>query len=150
MYYPENAIKGIPNRDFLLEDGLLPSSHLFHFKPENARDDGWIEQSINWEDDESVLEFTLRQTKENDEIQFKAGAAIIPRHELDRLNNRPTIRGLLSYERQPLDHNPYHGNLLLKVHVSKQAMKMIAAAIALTVSKIESRTETMNQKNKIE
>jgi len=141
MNYPENAIRGIPNNSFLIEDGSV-GSHLFYFKSEHARDDGWIEQSINWADNESVLEFTLRQTKEDGEIQFKAGVAIIPRQEIDRLNNRPTINGLLSYERRPLDLNPYHGNLLLKANLPKPTMVKIAAGLALAVSKIVSRTQS--------
>lgn len=145
MSYPENAIKGIPDNSFLIADGSV-GSHLFYFKSEHARDDGWIEQSINWEDDESVLGFTLSQTKEKGEIQFKAGAAILPRQEIDRLNNRPTIKGLLSYERQPLDNNSYHGNILLKVHVPKPTMKKIAAGLALAVSKVVVQERRKNSK----
>ena len=135
MGHPTNCIKGIPNDDFLDEDGT-PAPHLFYFKDEHVRSDGWKEQSINWEDDESVIEFSLNQRKEDGSVQFKAGVTIIPRNELDRLNNRPTIRGVLSYERQPLDNNPHHGNILLQANVSKPAMKKIAAGLALAVSRV--------------
>jgi hypothetical protein len=134
MNYPENCIKGIPDNSFLVEDGSV-GSHLFYFKSEYARDDGWTEQSINWDDDESVIDFTFRQTREDGEVQFRAGVVIIPRDEIDRLNNRPTIKGLLSYERQPVNDNPYHGNILLQTNVQKSTMKKIAAGLALAVSK---------------
>ena len=108
MNYPKNSIKGIPNNDFLIE-GRTVASHLFDFK--QIRDDRTVEQSINWEDDESVVDFTLNQRKENGDLQFRAGVAILPRSEIDRLSRLPTIRGLLSYERSPLDE----ANLLLQI-----------------------------------
>lgn len=135
MQYPDNCIKGIPNATFLVEDGSI-GSHLFHFKDENCRDDGWIEQSINWEDDDRAVEFTLNQKKEDGSFQFTAGLVIIPRDEIDRLNRRPTVNGVLSYERQPLVNNPYHGNILLLKIVPKHTMKKLAAGLALAVSKV--------------
>ena len=141
MNYPENSIKGIPNSDFLIE-GRNVASHLFHFK--QTTDDVAIEQSINWEDDESAIGFTLNQKKENGDLQFKAGVAILPRSEIDRLSRYPSIREMLSYERSPLANNPYHGNLLLQANVSKRIMKQIAASLALAVSGIitQSRENT--------
>jgi hypothetical protein len=133
--YPINCIKGIPNADFLIEDGSI-GSHLFYFKKEHIRDDGRKEQSINWEDDSNAIEFTINQKKDDDSIQFKAGVAIVPRDEIDRLGNMPTVKGLLSYERQPLDINPYHGNLLLAEGVPNHTMKKLAAGLALAVTKI--------------
>ena len=141
MNYPENSIKGIPNDSFLLEDGTV-GSHLFHF--EQPRDDGGVEQSINWEDDESVIDFTLNQKKANGDLQFRAGVAILPPSEIDRLSKLPTISGSLSYERSPLDNNPYHGNLLLRANVPKAKMKQIAASLALAISGIT----TQNRENK--
>ena len=137
MNYPKNSIKGIPNNDFLIE-GRTVASHLFDFK--QIRDDGMVEQSINWEDDESVVDFTLNQRKENGDLQFRAGVAILPRSEIDRLSRLPTIRGLLSYERSPLDDNPYHGNLLLQANVPKAKMKQIAANLALAISGITTQS----------
>lgn len=141
MNYPKNSIKGLPNNDFLIE-GRTVASHLFHF--EQTRDDGGVEQSINWEDDESVIDFTLNQKKANGDLQFRAGVAILPRSEIDRLSKLPTISGLLSYERSPLDNNPYHGNLLLQANVPRAKMRQIAASLALAISGIT----TQNRENK--
>jgi hypothetical protein len=135
MSFPNNLIRGIPNADFLVDDGKTVGTHLFYFN-KDARDDGWIEQSVNWEDDDYAVEFTLGQLKADGEIQFKAGAARIPREEIDRLRSRPVISGGLSYERQYLVGNPYHGNLLLRHNISKPTMKMIAASIALAVETV--------------
>ena len=144
MNYPKNSIKGIPNDSYLIE-GRRVASHLFHFdQTRDARVDGVVEQSINWADNESVIDFTLNQKKDNGDLQFRAGVAILPRSEIDRLSRLPAIRGLLSYERSPLDGNPYHGNLLLQPNVPKLIMKQIAGNIATAISGIT----TQNRKNK--
>lgn len=135
MPFPDKCIRGIPNSSFVVEDGSI-GSHLFHFKNEHRREDGWIEQSINREDDENAIEFTLNQKKEDGRVQFMAGVVLIPREEIDRLNRRPTVNGVLSYERQPLENNPCHGNILLSENVPKHTMKKLAAGLALAVSKI--------------
>ena len=140
MPSPNNCIKGIPNHSYINKDGTV-GSHLFHFDLKNIRSDGWTEQSINWEDDGSVRDFTMNQKKDDGEIHFKAGLSVIPLEEIDRLSSRPTIRGLLSYERQPLKDNPFHGNILLKGQTSKPTMKQIAAGLALAVSEIILRNE---------
>jgi hypothetical protein len=139
MKFPFNYIKGIPNNDFMVKEDCSIGSNLFYFNLENVRSDGWIEQSINWEDNDTVIDFTLAQEKADGTLQFKAGIAIFPRDEIDRLNRQPTLKGLLSYERQPLENNPFHGNILLKSGVPKLTMKKIAAGIALTVSEINLR-----------
>ena len=139
MNYPKNSIKGIPNNSYF-HAGTV-GAHLFYFKQiiddvAIVRDDGAAEESINWEDDECAIDFTLNQRKKNGDLQFGEGVAIIPRSELDRLSRLPAIRGLLSYERSPLDDNPYHGNLLLPVNVPKPIMKLIAGGTALGISGI--------------
>ena len=133
MDFPVNCLRGIPNNDFLVGDGSV-ASHLFTFKDEDKRDDGWIEQSINWEDDNSALAFTLKQLNDKGEIQFKAGIAVLPRSELDHITKQPSVSGILAYERQPLEDNQYHGNILLKADTPKPTKKRIAATLATFVS----------------
>ncbi|MBC8465712.1 MAG: hypothetical protein ISS57_14510 [Anaerolineales bacterium] len=135
MSYPNNCFRGIPNDTYIIEDGTA-ASFLFYFKDEDVRSDGWIEQSINWEDDDLSIKIILGQTKKNGEIQFKEGVAKLPRNEIDRLIKQPSVNGILSYERQPLVNNPYHGNLLLQSDTPKLTMKKIAAGLALVVSEI--------------
>ena len=133
MTFPENFIRGIPNSTYL-NDGGSVGSLLFYFQGPAVN--GNRENSINWEDDNSVIEFTLAQTKDDGTLHFKAGAVVIPTEEIERLSKRPTISSLLSYERKPLSDNPYHGNLLLSDTTSKANMKLIAAGLALAVTKI--------------
>ena len=130
MSYPENCIRGIPNEQFLTEERTAATS-LFLFDPNAARPDGWVAGSINWEDDDSAIGFTLNQKKDTGEIQFRVGIAVLPRVEIDKLGERPGINGRISYERESLKDNPYHGNILLDTRTSKELKRMIAANLAL-------------------
>ena len=133
MEFPETCIKGIPNAtDFVTPDGEV-RAHLFDFKLDSVRDDEWLEQSINWEDNDSVIGFTLKQRKDGGDIQFKGGVTVLERREIDRMNKRPVIRGLLSYERSKVDGNPYHGNLLLNASSARHRVKLISNALALCI-----------------
>jgi len=130
--YPDQFLRGIPNNDFIDGDGY-PTSVLFYFldrQTEEAREDGFLEQSISWRDDDGAEDTLLKQTKENRELQFKAGAAVLLRRELDRIVRMPSVNKQLAYERKQIEGNKYHGNLLLKRDVEKRVMKRIAATIA--------------------
>ena len=140
MDYPDNCIRGLSKGSEITAEGFAPE-HAFHFK-DVKREDGWDEQSINWEDDNSVIRFTLNQKKENGDIKYVNGVAVIPRSKIDRLINRPQIKGLLRYERKKIEGNHFHGNILLKSGTSKQTMKLIAAGISLAVEKIVPSTST--------
>jgi hypothetical protein len=133
--FPDNCLRGIPNEQFVLDEETV-APVLFFFHKRDARDGGWTEQSINWEDDEEALAFTLNQTKEDGERQFRAGVAVIARRAIDGLSMRPAVAGVLRYERQPLVGNAYHGNLLLRTSVSTRKMKMIAAGLALYARRV--------------
>lgn len=133
MEYPDRCIRGIPNETYLTDGGV--AAHLFYFDFQYTRDDGWIEQSVNWEDNKDAIPFTINQ-KTTQGKQFKAGVAIVPRNQIDNIKSAPTIRGALSYERKSLSDNPYHGNLLLISGTPPVKMKLIAASLALQVSEI--------------
>ena len=137
MTYPDNCIKGIKSDDSLTED-RLPQTHLFYWQ-EPARDDGWREQSINWQDDPDAIQFTLRQTREDNgrvRLRYREGVAIIPKASLDFIAKMGLILGHFSYERDepPDDNNPYHGNLLLRSDTPKSIMVQTAGCLAAAVS----------------
>jgi hypothetical protein len=138
MTYPDNCLRGISVPDHVLEDGSV-STAAFNFA-DAARDDGWKELSINWDDDENSKDILLDQKKENGELQFKVGYAVVPRSEIDHLINQPSINGTLSYERLPKEKNKYHGNILLKGTLAKPTIKKIQAGLALIVSSVVQRT----------
>ncbi len=122
-------MRGITNNEFLTDE-KEPNMNLFFFKKSHLRYDELIEESINWEDDNGTMDFTLNQTKENGEFRWKVGVAIVPREIIDIMSDRPNYNGLLSYERREEDSNPYHGNILLHNSVSQKKMKNLAGAIA--------------------
>ena len=134
MPYPDNCLRGISVPDQLEESGSVSTS-AFNFS-DVVRDDGWKDLSINWEDDEGAGKAVLDQKKANGEIQFKVGYAIIPRKEIDHLINQPTVSGVLAYERQQLDDNSYHGNILIKGNLPKPTIRKLQAGLALLVSEV--------------
>lgn len=83
----------------------------FHQK-EDGRQDGWIEESINWRDDEEAISFTLNAKRDDDTPKYKIGIAVLPRYHLDWIG-KTYGRSVFAYERNPLPDNSYHGNLLL-------------------------------------
>jgi hypothetical protein len=133
MKYPEKLIRGISSSDYIDQEGRV-SAQAFQFD-DMGRDDGLLEASINWYDDEGALEKLLNQKKQgqDDVYQFKAGAAILSRAWLDDTIARPNAQGTLSYERASIEDNPYHGNLLRKQGLSKAIYTMLSASIAMCV-----------------
>ena len=135
--YPERFIKGIPHNNLINDDGIA-DQQLFAFIDRGEREDDWIEQSINWQDNEEVINFTLNQTRKG-EIHYKAGVALVLTEELERLKRRPQYMGKIDYERNMTEDNPYHGNLLIIRTLSKPTKNAISAHLAI-LSEIVSRT----------
>lgn len=140
MSFPDNMIRGINSKNLIQEDGLV-STDVFYFTDDHTRDDGTFEQSINWEDEENVILFSLKQKKDDGNLQFGGGVAILNRHEIDRLSKLPTISEALSYDRAPIENNPYHGNLLLSAGVTRPRRKLIAATLAIHVMRVVHQQE---------
>jgi hypothetical protein len=108
-------------------------SALFQFDPKSRlQSDGWIDESINWEDDESAISFTLNQKKPDPDnnLQFKVGVAIIDRHKLDDYINLPAVSGKILYERARIEGNYYHGNICILGSTPPLIRKRIAAGLA--------------------
>lgn len=136
MKYPDNCLKGILN-DTFLSDGEIVRPSLFYFdESKNLRNDGWVEQSINWEDDINAIDFTRNQKKLDDSIKFSAGIAVVLTEVINWQKKSPALKDGFSYERNPLTDNKYHGNLLLIKGTPKLTMQALASSLALHVSKI--------------
>ena len=90
-------------------------------------------------DDENALKLIFEQKKDNGEYQFKVGAVILSKIELDKLCKRPQLIGRLSYERRKITGNEYHGNLLLKKDTSKKIRFMLASSLAMYFERIETK-----------
>jgi hypothetical protein len=133
MAFPDELLRGISNSSNIDADGY-PAANLFYFtETQNAvgRADGFRELSICWRDDDGALQLIFLQKKDDGTVQFKGGAAVLSRGDLDRLCSNPIVKPQLAYERREIPGNRYHGNLLLSSQVTKSVMKRIAAGIAL-------------------
>lgn len=133
MEYPDQCIRGIINEKCLLEGSLLEGNPvarltLYPFPKENCRDDGWIEESINWMVDVKAIDFTFEQKNDDGELQFTVGIAILSLIELNRIKRKH--RNFFYYERRYKKNNKYHGNLLLKADIKKERKRMIRDVLA--------------------
>lgn len=95
------------------------------------RNDNNHEASINWEDDEGAVVALLEQKKEGtDEQMFKYGYARLPLNLVRMTLNSLIKKDYLGFERKPLEHNPYHGNILIPGDIKKQEKSMIQNILA--------------------
>lgn len=131
---PEYCLRGISDPACIDEEGA-PTASLFQFNSSH-RPDGFSEESINWMDDEGAFEVLFNQKKEDATIQFKHGAAVLPRKEIDRISKGQWIRDRLTYERAVTESNSYHGNILLSYTIPKQRKRVISALLANVVEEI--------------
>ena len=132
MSFPNKLLRGISAENQIVDDGYA-SAVLFYFeerKNQEQREDNYFEESISWRDDKGADDIIFNQKKNDGNVQFKFGAALVCRSELDRIIVTPLVNRQLSYERKELADNPYHGNLLMSRNVSKRVRKQIAATIA--------------------
>ena len=138
--FPNLCIRGIQKAKHVHTDTDTVSSLLFI--PDNRtrelRSDGGDETSINWEDNDSVLEFTLDSKDENNptSLAFPHGAVKLPRKILDEVVNSPTTYDSIKYERQELPHNPFHGNIVFRAGLPNHTITMIANVFAYSCSKV--------------
>jgi len=138
MEYPDYCLRGIRNKDFLVPGEKAAASNLFFLGNGKLRSSGWREGSINWQDDENAIDFTMNIQSENGgDFAFKAGVAVLARERLDYVVRLGQAMGRFAYERQQLPENPYHGNLLLKDDTSKHIAIQIAGVLALGCEVIE-------------
>ena len=140
MEFPELFHRGLSNKGALTEEGYI-STAAFSFDDYNGasrNDDGFCELSINWHDSEEAVEKLLNQKKSNTEdLQFKVGYCTISLPFMKQMLKSALDKGDFSYERRPIEagnseteSNPFHGNLLMKNTLSKNARKNIQHSLA--------------------
>ena len=132
MSFPDHCLRGIRIKDWILPDGKVAG---LAFEPdkrtENNRQDGFIETSIAWEDDNEVIVFCFERCKNN----FLHGTVRLPKKEIDHVISLRDI-GRFSYERKPLPENKYHGNLLYGSEMPTRSRRLIESALSLFSSKV--------------
>ena len=143
--YPDNCIRGLKSEDWRQPNSNLAASCAFHFDYDSQREDNCSELSINWEDDNKTVQFTLNQKRQDGKPQFKIGVVRLPTNDIDLLNTKPACNGTLSYERRPLDDNPHHGNILLSKTIDRKIMKsLIAPTLAMHSSPINTSAKSIS------
>lgn len=118
---PADGFRGLRKGDHVKGGKVQPTAFE---PPKNKNKDGYLESSVNWNDDDNAINVTF-----NDETNAAYGAARF--HSSAIGNQRHIVRreGDLSAERKPVKGNPYHGNILFR-EVSPTAMKAILNWIA--------------------
>ncbi len=130
LNYPDIMFRGISNQKFIVDNIV----QLDAFALDPVRKDGYCEISITWCDDEFALNTLLMQTKIDNEIQFKAGAAEISFISLKLLMKPFLNNESLKYERKPSLANKYHGNLLINDTISRKLKQQIRSSLATLAS----------------
>lgn len=138
--FPLAFIRGIPKLDNINKERNTVMAALFipNSKTSQTRSDQGQEISINWEDDGTVLSFTLTMPKENNltSLAFPHGAVRLLTEVLDEVNNKPATANTLTYERNTLENNPYHGNIVFKSGLPGHTISMIASVLAYSAGNV--------------
>lgn len=137
--FPENCIRGIREKKYINPDGVTVFAALFtpYEKTAGNREDGCMETSINWEDNEEVMSFTLNYRVNGDtNLAFPNGAVRIPIEKMDAINTFDATRDSIFYERARISGNEYHGNIVFRKHLSKNQITFIANMLAAASSKV--------------
>lgn len=110
--------------------------HFSVFYPMNDNPD----VSINWEDDDRVVIFTLDQRKDG-QFQFTYGVARLPYSGIQEVCNHPICPNSIQCNRDPIPDNVYHGNIVYRADLSKDTKRMISSMLAMKVKEVIKRTE---------
>lgn len=151
--YPELLLRGIVNNspEFITPEGY-PTQGVFKFDSYDgdSRDDGFCELSVNWVDNEDAIHTLLNQINvKKGTIQFQGGYCKLNRLLIKQVLKDYIDNNHLSYERHPIkaapengnQNNPFHGNLLIKNDISKQAKTNIQTTLAGIAGMVIKRTE---------
>ncbi len=140
MGFPNLFIRGISNKQDLDEESIVLSG-AFDFQEVSREDEYGNELSINWIDDDGAIDEAKNKEKENGELQFKAGLAILNRTKIDLFFHDHIEQNRFNYERDALPNNKYHGNLLINKSVKKSIVKILKASLSLCVDKVLANEE---------
>ena len=138
--YPPSLLRGIPNKgnQFFNSRGEV-TGNIFRRYDGQEPVNGFYEISINWEDDESVEDFTLHELNEDCSFHYKGGAARVILERINSMRQEPPWIGSIDYCREPIvGINIYHGNLLLEQGriENKTSRKALLARLKFTIANV--------------
>lgn len=131
MAYPETLLRGL-----ITSSSVTPERYVtvdaFQFQDfRKNRSDNYNEMSINWEDSDEAVDVLLKQKKEGSEDpQFKVGFARMSMASIKDVLRPHISDKSFSYERKPVEGNPFHGNLLVVANLKGQIIKNIRYSLA--------------------
>jgi hypothetical protein len=133
---PGSCLRGIRRQEWLYRSDEGVHVHQVAFMPEEsampaADERGWLETSVNWEDDDGAVSFTRAQRTDKGHSLNAHGVARLATTAVHGWIQAAPIRDTLSCERRPLPDNRYHGNLLFHSSLPKPMLRMLAGALAL-------------------
>jgi hypothetical protein len=143
--YPDHCIRGIREGKHFnpVEGRALSACFAPYEKTAEARDDGCQETSINWEDNDQVLHFTLNYRVNPAALySFPNGAVRVPKEKIDAVNTYEQVRDSIFYERRAVEGNDYHGNIVFNSGLSKTQISFICTLLAAASSKVYTRNTT--------
>ena len=124
--FAENLLRGVTDEKKIKGNSVDWTA----FIPSGGNNNnGWGKSSINWEDDENAIDH-LQSQKKNGEIQFKGGIVRIPRTGVDEIISHFHAVSQFAYEREELEDNPYHGNLLFSTNITKELRNTICGSLS--------------------
>ena len=111
------------------------------FRPHDDQEpvNGFYKISINWEDDDTVKGFTLRERLVDGSYHYKGGAARISLEKIEAMQRDPPWMGTVGYCRDPINGvNDYHGNLLLTEERvrNKNSKRALLARMQLLITEV--------------
>lgn len=124
--YPETLLKGIPKQDLIEGQRVVWTAFI---PPSGNAVNGWKESSINWEDDDGAIE-QLRSQRKNGRFQFEPGIVRLFRSEVDAIIKDFNAHEKFRYERNKIDGNDYHGNLLFSENIRSELRITICGALS--------------------
>ncbi len=124
---PSSCLRGLRLKNWIVGDLVATEAFIPDPKTAEYRQDGGSETSVNWEDDASVLDFTLANRS-----AAQHGAAQIDTVQINHISrNVKSIAMPLLCERKQTEKNPYHGNIVYAATAPKYLQKLLAASLAL-------------------
>ena len=131
--FPDTCLRGLRKEKFVSHGYIVSLAFEPDRRTSDAREDKGTETSINWEDNDEVLDFTLKNRQ-----VAGYGVARVDRETIDWINSNPNSLNVLVYERCPQDNNPYHGNIVFKANIPKALERNICGTLALRSTFISS------------
>ena len=137
MDFPINRIRGLREASYFnsFNNSINVKGYLPDTRTKEKREDKGFETSINWEDNQNVAKFTI-EFKENSKLCYPLGIVRLERNELDRIISNPGTKDMISYEREKLENNEFHGNIVFRGDLPQNMQSMIASTLACYSSRV--------------